>query len=332
MADAEELEDQRRRENARRQAETASKKAEMEEQARQDAEATRLDLAPRHVDCVDYDNDRDALLAEEKMGEAVPEGGVYRDEVFQGLDAVYVDFSRPPHGALPADLIQWLRIGAKEVAGMDRPTLFPMDRRVDAEGDGGNGDGALEAAKEEKDDGENPEEVAGGESEQEEALPERLDDVEQGQLGNRWFLNALAPLLNRPSLVRSLFVSKRYARKGLYTVKIYKDGRWRYLHIDDSVPCDMTGIPLFSRCKNRNAAWIMLLEKVRPLRSTAALTPYPASLTLLLSPATCNMPPATCHATRRNTQTHRPTPCSCRPTRSCTGATRSSPRASSKRP
>ena len=189
----------------------------------------------------------------------MPTGAVYTDAQFGGMDAVYKDYSHPPMGALPADLIQWLRIGAKEIGGgVDNPELFPADWNKATDGedgeDGEGGEDKSDAAGEAKD-GENPEESAP------QRFPARLDNIMQGQLGNRWFLNALTPLLNRVDVLARCFVSKRYAAKGLYTLKLFKEGRWRYVHVDDTIPCDMAGQPLFSKSSNPNAVWIMLLEK-----------------------------------------------------------------------
>ena len=221
------------------------------------AELTEIDHHPEFINCFEYLDDESAVLAEEQIAEEVPTGGAYTDSEFCGMDAVYKDYSHPPMGALPADLIQWLRIGAKEIGGpnngVDNPELFPADWNKGAEE--GKGDDEGVAAGEEGKDGENPEEGAP------ERFPARLDNIVQGQLGNRWFLNALAPLLNRVDVLARCFVSKRHAAKGLYTVKIFKEGRWRYVHVDDTIPCDMSGQPLFSMSFNPNAIWIMLLEK-----------------------------------------------------------------------
>ncbi len=223
------------------------------------ADLTELDHHPTFVDCFEYVDDEAAVLAEELLADAVPTGAVYTDAQFGGMDAVYKDYSHPPMGALPADLIQWLRIGAKEIGGgVDNPELFPADWNKATDGedgeDGEGGEGKSDAAGEAKD-GENPEESAP------QRFPARLDNIMQGQLGNRWFLNALTPLLNRVDVLARCFVSKRYAAKGLYTLKLFKEGRWRYVHVDDTIPCDMAGQPLFSKSSNPNAVWIMLLEK-----------------------------------------------------------------------
>ncbi len=233
------------------------------------AELSELDHHPEYIDCFEYFDDEAALLAEEVIGAAVPTGGYYDDLQFTGMDAIYRDFSHPPLGALPADLIQWLRVSRKEVGGIetgvDNPELFPRtshpdsDEEFEAEEARIDAAEAKAAAEAKGEEAENPEESAA--MAKPSHLPDRLDDIVQGQLGNRWLLTALAPLLDHVDVLSRLFVSKRYAAKGLYTIKIFKEGRWRYVHVDDTVPCDMAGIPLFARSANMNAVWVMLLEK-----------------------------------------------------------------------
>ena len=54
----------------------------------------------------------------------------------------------------------------------------------------------------------------------------------QGALRDRWFLSALG-LLNTVDKVKRVLVSAECADKGIYTVKFFKSGRWRYVHVDD---------------------------------------------------------------------------------------------------
>eukprot|EP00949_MAST-11_sp_MAST-11-sp1_P000725 g725.t1 len=184
---------------------------------------------PPYIDCFNYENDEKALLAEAELADmlsldpsaAGPSVKRYEDRAFTGMSSVYLDYTRPPRGALPADLIKWCRISAGEVQGMDAPQLFPQKQQP------------------------------------------FLCNVVQGQLGDRWFLSALGALAQARCMekLERLFVSKRYASVGLYTVKFWKDGTWRYIHIDDVLPCDVSSRPLFARGANGNALWIPLLEK-----------------------------------------------------------------------
>jgi hypothetical protein len=223
------------------------------------AELKETEKAPPEINCIEYFDDEACLLAEENIASEIKDT-FYTDNEWNGMDAIYKDFSKPPLGALPADLIRWCRISALEVTGMDKPELFPAIVKTDDDDE----DGEKKDDEEKKEEGgseEGDDEGNEGKEGKSESLPSRLDDLVQGQLENRWWLTAVSPLLNLPTYLGNLFVSKRYAAKGLYTVKFFKDGRWRYVHIDDLIPCDMAGVPLFSRSKNQNATWILLLEK-----------------------------------------------------------------------
>ena len=225
------------------------------------AELKETEQSPLNIQCVEYTDDEAALLAEENIAADVTD--MYTDHEWKGMDSIYKDFSRPPMGALPADLIKFCRISALEITGIDNPTLFPATVQAAENKDAKENkeEEKVEGGDESKNENEDTSEGKDEEDKEKENMPMRLDDLVQGQLENRWWLTALAPLLDLPTYLRNLFVSKRHAAKGLYTVKIFKEGRWRYVHIDDTIPCDMAGVPLFSRSTNPNATWILLLEK-----------------------------------------------------------------------
>jgi hypothetical protein len=86
-------------------------------------------------------------------------------------------------------------------------------------------------------------------------------DVVQGALGDCWFIGALSIVGTREKLVKALLVSEQYKDRGIYTLKISKTGKWRYVHVDDRVPCNRSGHPHYARGKNVNEIWIMLVEK-----------------------------------------------------------------------
>ena len=85
--------------------------------------------------------------------------------------------------------------------------------------------------------------------------------IQQGSLGNGYFINALRLLSCRPEYVKRLLVSEKYAEKGLYTIKFSKAGKWRYLHIDDRIACRPSGKVQYCRNDDPNETWAMLLEK-----------------------------------------------------------------------
>lgn len=85
----------------------------------------------------------------------------------------------------------------------------------------------------------------------------------QGALGNSYFVNSLRLLssqTNCKQLMR-LLVSEKYAAQGMYTFKFFKAGRWRYVHIDDLIPCRQSGRVNFSRNYSPNETFAMLVEK-----------------------------------------------------------------------
>ena len=56
-------------------------------------------------------------------------------------------------------------------------------------------------------------------------------------------------------------MSSRHASIGLYTIKFYKHGNWKYVHIDDRLPLNAAREPKYAHCKNESETWVMLLEK-----------------------------------------------------------------------
>lgn len=68
-------------------------------------------------------------------------------------------------------------------------------------------------------------------------------------------------LAARPPLVRNLIVSDKNRDKGIYTIKYSKNGIWVYVHIDDYLPCDRAGKPIYARSPDPNEMWVALLEK-----------------------------------------------------------------------
>ena len=91
--------------------------------------------------------------------------------------------------------------------------------------------------------------------------PVSSSSVTGGALGNEYFVNALRLLSCRTDLLRRLLVSDTYSSRGMYTWKFFKAGKWRYVHIDDRIPCRMSGRVNFCRNGNPNEVFAMLIEK-----------------------------------------------------------------------
>jgi len=87
-------------------------------------------------------------------------------------------------------------------------------------------------------------------------------DIVQGNLGDCWFLSALCTVASRKDLLRNLFASEEHGKAwGIYTFRFFKNGRWKYVTIDDRIPCGPTGEPLYARGKEPHEIWPMLVEK-----------------------------------------------------------------------
>ncbi|CAN0460030.1 unnamed protein product, partial [Hapterophycus canaliculatus] len=44
------------------------------------------------------------------------------------------------------------------------------------------------------------------------------------------------------------------SKLGVYTLKLFKEGAWRYLHLDDRLPCSPSRAPQYCSCKDSNQA------------------------------------------------------------------------------
>ena len=74
-------------------------------------------------------------------------------------------------------------------------------------------------------------------------------------------LGAVGTVATRGDLLGSLFSIERSSdRYGIYTVRLYKNGEWQDVVVDDQIPCAGSK-PAFGRCGNDNEMWIPLVEK-----------------------------------------------------------------------
>eukprot|EP00937_MAST-01D_sp_MAST-1D-sp2_P007316 g7316.t1 len=84
--------------------------------------------------------------------------------------------------------------------------------------------------------------------------------ISRGALRDGWAVSAMAVL--SPAMLRAIFVSDRHGEEhGVYTLRLWKGGRPRYVRVDDRIPCDQTSRPLYAASAERNETWPMLLEK-----------------------------------------------------------------------
>lgn len=93
-------------------------------------------------------------------------------------------------------------------------------------------------------------------------------DIDQGALGNCWFLCALAAIAEYPQVVRDMFkhpISPERAAAeqhvGAYRITLTKHGWWTTVIVDDFLPC-VGGLPCFAKnVSNHGEMWVALLEK-----------------------------------------------------------------------
>jgi hypothetical protein len=86
------------------------------------------------------------------------------------------------------------------------------------------------------------------------------NDINQGGLGDCWFLSSLAAIAENPALIKRLFITKEYNEEGIYKLRICKNGEWITVTIDDYIPCHFNGGPMFANNKG-DELWAILLEK-----------------------------------------------------------------------
>jgi len=86
-------------------------------------------------------------------------------------------------------------------------------------------------------------------------------DIQQGALGNFWFLACLAALAEFPELIRRVFRSQEVDSDGVYEIVLWKKGCETTVIVDDWLPCsERTGELCFSRGR-KGELWVALLEK-----------------------------------------------------------------------
>eukprot|EP00903_Cladosiphon_okamuranus_P006243 g6128.t1 len=88
-----------------------------------------------------------------------------------------------------------------------------------------------------------------------------LAAVAQGALGDSWLVSSLNMLRSYPEALKNIIVSDRHSNKGIFTIKLFKEGTWRYLHVDDRLPCSPSRAPHFCSSNDPNQIWAPLIEK-----------------------------------------------------------------------
>eukprot|EP00045_Choanoeca_perplexa_P016987 m.237110 g.237110 ORF g.237110 m.237110 type:complete len:722 (-) comp17418_c0_seq2:126-2291(-) len=85
------------------------------------------------------------------------------------------------------------------------------------------------------------------------------EHVTQGQLGNCWFVSALAVVAQQPHLIRRIVQHDALTPTGHYDIKLCKNGQWQTVRVDDWFP-SRGGRLAYSKGK-LGQLWVPLVEK-----------------------------------------------------------------------
>ncbi len=86
-------------------------------------------------------------------------------------------------------------------------------------------------------------------------------DIIQGELGDCYFLSALASLAQTPDRIKRLIRFRRTTETGVYCFSLCLNGIWENVVVDDKIPClPSANKPIFCQSKT-SEVWAILLEK-----------------------------------------------------------------------
>ena len=86
------------------------------------------------------------------------------------------------------------------------------------------------------------------------------NDINQGSLGDCYFLAALSSLAEFEDRVKDMFVTKEVNEAGIYMVKFFINGNETPIIVDDHLPIRANGKPAFATCRD-GELWVSILEK-----------------------------------------------------------------------
>ena len=88
------------------------------------------------------------------------------------------------------------------------------------------------------------------------------NDVLEGRLGDCFLIAAMSVIAaSHPELIRRLFVREALEPGAPVGVRLFVDGQWQVVLVDQRVPVGPCGRPLFGRARQPNLLWVPLLEK-----------------------------------------------------------------------
>ena len=88
-----------------------------------------------------------------------------------------------------------------------------------------------------------------------------FNDVQQGSLGDCYFLTSITSLTEYPYLIKEKFRTQQFNEEGYYEVIFFIDGEWQIIFLDDYFPYDPRKRTFAFARPHNNELWAMLLEK-----------------------------------------------------------------------
>lgn len=108
-------------------------------------------------------------------------------------------------------------------------------------------------------------------------------DLNQGSVGNCWLINSIATLSLEENRILNLIFPKQYSNYGVYVFKLYFQGTWKYVVVDDYIPVKKkTFNYVFASSNQKNEVWVPLFEKAfaKAFSSYRALIAHPIAVGL----------------------------------------------------
>lgn len=89
------------------------------------------------------------------------------------------------------------------------------------------------------------------------------DDINQGALGDCWFLSAASSIAEFPGRMEKVFLNSKSAlnRPGIYGVNLYTLGVPHTVIVDDYLPLNSENKTLFAAPGTDKSLWVTILEK-----------------------------------------------------------------------
>eukprot|EP01016_Furgasonia_blochmanni_P012753 TRINITY_DN16385_c0_g1_i1.p1 TRINITY_DN16385_c0_g1~~TRINITY_DN16385_c0_g1_i1.p1 ORF type:complete len:331 (-),score=49.18 TRINITY_DN16385_c0_g1_i1:35-1027(-) len=86
-------------------------------------------------------------------------------------------------------------------------------------------------------------------------------DIEQGRLGDCYFLSSVAAIAEYENRIKRIFVSQEVNDHGCYCVMVCDMGEWKEVIVDDLFPCvNQQNGPAFTHSIQKEL-WVLILEK-----------------------------------------------------------------------